>query len=237
MDIIHYRLVPENELPENATATVHQFCIEVTDINQVAEALVLNICDTSWIDALDPIPRASYEATANRTIQRLVEIFNSTGNNVSSEFGEYMVSMAAGQGLNEQLNHIVLPLSELWKEKLIGNGGFDFHTVSPSSLFNFGEAKYNASTNSYNDAAEQIERFIVEGKDSGDAIHLQYFSQEEAITNLLGRARGFCAAFSINSEDHELILANSLENQHIQNLILGCNELMIIGVKVSPNAS
>ena len=230
MNIIYHKKVEQSELPSDVSADVYISYIEVEDVNKYAKKLISEISNTSWISELNPVAKMSYEDTAKETIEKLVNIFKSINNNVTQEFGEFMISMSSGHYLESKLSHSVLPLSELWKEKLSNNHGFDFHTLSPQDKFSFGEAKYVSSGNSYTSSAEQVNRFASEGKDKRDAVHLINFSSPTAIKNLENDRKGFIVSFSLNSQNHELILKNSLKNKDIKSLSKICDELYIIGV-------
>ncbi len=231
MNIVYHKRVDPNLLPDNATAETYASCIDIVNITSHAATLVNSINDTSWITHLSSIARLSYEQTALRTIEKLVKIFQSVQGQVTKEFGEFMISMSAGECLTQRLGHKVIPLSELWKEKISNNHGFDFHTESPQEKIAFGEAKYNSSSNPYTPAVDQIVRFIDAGKDGGDAVHLAHLVGLNAINNLSKGKRGFIVAFSLHSTDHEHILGNAIKSSAIQLLSTQCDELYIIGVR------
>lgn len=231
MNIIYHTKVISDDLPSDTTAEVYLSCVEITDVKSHAKTLITEISDTSWISKLDPDAKMSYKDIALKTIKKLVEIFQSVDNKVTKDFGEFMISMNSGYCMREKHGHKILPLSELWKPKLLQNEGFDFHTLSPANKFSFGEAKFVSSGNSYGDAAEQAYGFSIENKDKRDGVHLCYFSSPAAMQNLRQNKRGFIVAFSINSSNHELILKNSLQNKDIRELSKCCDELYIIGVK------
>lgn len=232
MEIIYHEKVKPSDLPKDAVAESYLFCIKIKDVNTYAKVLLDEINNTSWISELDFVAKMSYEKTANKTIRKLVTIFQSIENEVTASFGEFMISMSSGKCLKEKHSHKNLPLSELWKEKLSNNPGFDFHTLSPSNKFSFGESKYQSSDNAYPSAAKQTHRFSKEGKDKNDAVHLEHFGSPYAIKNLHEDKKGYVVAFSINSDDHKKILANSLKNSNIKSLSKRCDELYIIGVKI-----
>jgi len=209
MDIIYHEKVASSDLPIGAVADTYISFVQIKDVNSHAKKLLREISDTSWIAKLDSISKMSYENIALETIDRLVKIFKSVNNTVTSDFGEFLISMSSGHCLQKKLNHEVLPLSELWKEKVSNNHGFDFHTLSPANKFSFGEAKFVSKGNSYTSSAKQVLRFVRECKDQRDAVHLRYFSPLVAIDNLKNGKRGFIVAFSINSDDFKLILKNS----------------------------
>ena len=75
-------------------------------------------------------------------------------------------------------------LQKLWKEKISGNPGFDFHTETPTEFIAFGEAKYRAASNAYNLALKQIKDFIQEKKDLKELSDLKNFVGAKAISNI-----------------------------------------------------
>jgi hypothetical protein len=231
VNIVYHERVDPSLLPDNATAATYTSCIEIVNVTTHAATLINSINDTSWISQLSPVARLSYEQTALRTIGKLVRIFQSVQGKVTEEFGEFMISMSAGECLKQELDHDVVPLSELWKEKVSNNHGFDFHTESPQEKVAFGEAKYNSTSNPYTTAATQIIRFIDEGKDGGDAVHLAHLVSLNANANLIAGNRGFIVAFSLHSPNHERILDNAISSDAIQELSTQCDELYIIGVR------
>lgn len=232
MDVVYHEKVNVADLPADAIAETYLFCIEITDVEAYAQELIDNITDTSWISSLDSTAKMSYEVTAKNTIQKLVELFKEVEDEVTADFGEFMISLSSGTCLQNTHSHTCLPLSELWKEKLSNNHGFDFHTLSPVENFSFGEAKFKSSGNAYPSAAKQTLRFSKEGKDKIDAVHLEHFASKIAIENLEKDKKGYAVAFSLNSKDYETILKNSLQNEDIKELSKRCDELYIIGVRV-----
>ena len=230
MKIEYNRQISQIELPPGTTAMVSLVAVKIEDVNGYAQELIGILSDTSWINALNAIGKISFEKTALRTIEKLVNDFKTINNAITSSFGEYVVSISAGQSMGLLFNHIVFPISELWKEKLTNNHGFDFHTESPRSLISFGEAKYSKNSNPYTDAASQIINFIEMGKDGGDAALIAHFASKKSIENLLQSSRGFTIAFSLNSENIETILMNALGSDLIVNLCKMCDELQIVGV-------
>lgn len=234
MNIIYHQVVDPADLPRGFTAEVHLFCIEISDVKTNAENLIKQISNTSWISELDPVGVATFERASNETIEKLLEIFRSAneGNEIAKEFGEYMISLNSGNCLNQRCNHETLPISELWKPRITGNEGFDFHTLGPSNKFSLGEAKYLTQGNAYGRSAKQVCDFIDSGKDKIDSGLLFHFKKPIALDNLIKGRRGFTVAFSINSSEYEQVLRNSLQNESIDRLLKCCDELYIIGVKI-----
>ena len=167
-----------------------------------------------------------------KQLKKLVnEIFNKVNNTVTEEFGEYLVSISAKDILITKLDHKNIPLAELWKEKISGNPGFDFHTESPSYLITFGEAKYSSSINPHTHALSQIVDFINEKKDEADLIHLRNFASCKAVENAMNQKKAFVAAFSLNGTQFERIFNTVLTSSRIEPL-LEYPELYIIGVEI-----
>lgn len=222
--------IPIASLPPGSTADVWLISAKVNDISGYAEQLITLLTDTSWIKELGAVGRMTFEATAKRTIGKLVSDFKEIENTVTTSFGEYMVSMAGGQSVGLLLDHAVFPISELWKEKLTNNHGFDFHTESKCNRISFGEAKYSATANPYRNAASQVIEFIALEKDKGDASNLQHFATPRGIDNLSKGKRGFTLAFSVNSDDPEPIIRNAFASELVQKLCAQCDHLQIVGV-------
>src|SRR5690606_32332872 len=121
---------------------------------------------------------------ANKTIARLVnEILTKVENEVTEDFGEYLISDVAQNVLHTSFKHAKVPLAELLKEKLSNNMGFDFHTENRGSLIVYGEAKYSGSISPYANALTQIAEFIVDEKDMAELLHLRKFVTEDAANN------------------------------------------------------
>lgn len=232
MNVIVNRQPSADEMPANAQAQIHLLGVDVDDVNAFAVEMVSIVSDTNWIQKLDPLAKTSYEATALRTIAALINIFNTSNGQISKDFGEFMVSLSAAQTLADELDHNSFPLSEIWKEKLTGNHGFDYYSECPDELINCGEAKFNSTANAYGAAARQVCEFIDDEKDLGDLVHLNYFASEVAVNKLLNdRDRGFCLAFSVNSNDLEQILVNALANADVIRLAEEAIALYIIGIR------
>ena len=232
MEIIKSKIINLKEHGKNSLCTVFCLHIKVKNIKSRAEAIIKAIKDTSWIEKLDDVGKIAYEARARRTIDDLVDnIFKKVEDSVTSEFGEYLVTETARTALNESLNHEIVPLAELWKEKLSGNPGFDFHTITQMNLIAFGESKYSATDNPHGTAMEQMGEMIDIGKDAMDLAHLRNFIDNLPIENYQNGNKAFIASFSLNSTNYDLIFKNAINSKFIDKL-LGYNELYLIGVEV-----
>lgn len=206
--------------------------IEVPDVSECADEMIKSISNTSWIDRLGVVERGAFRARSTRTIDKLVyDIFNKIDDVVTADFGEFMVSHTALLGLVGKDGHTKFPLAELWKEKVTGNPGFDFHSETPTALIAFGEAKFSAKENPYTRALKQIAGFIVLEKDLAELTDLKNFSTVDAIQNGLKGNKAFVAAFSLNSADPAQIFQNVFRAESFKKL-LDQKELYLIGVSV-----
>lgn len=212
--------------------------IKVSDIQKIASALTSRVQDTSWMMNLDKGTKRSYDKTVEETAQKLVEVFRiaselDEADGIAGEFGESMVSMGSARALEILFNHIVLPVAELWKPQAKQNEGFDFHTVSPEEIINFGEAKFSSvkSKNPYFDAIPQACHFLNEDKHHRDRVHLINLVSHAAIENLTNDDIGVIVAFSINSVDPLKIFENALENAQEAFLSKNVKSVYLVGVK------
>ncbi|MFN1602470.1 hypothetical protein [Vibrio harveyi] len=192
-----------------------QVClVEISNLNKVATELVNKVQDTSWMTNLDPGAKRSYDRTVADTAQALVEVFKETlaTNTIGKEFGEIMVSIGSTKALEVIFNHNILPIAELWKPQVKQNEGFDFHTVCPSELINFGEAKFSSSKSPHGNAIDQAKGFINDEKHLRDRVHLRDLVSKDALSNLDEDSYGVVASFSINAENPLLVLKNAINS-------------------------
>ncbi|MEB3778429.1 hypothetical protein GOU96_17735, partial [Vibrio sp. R-1] len=186
--------------PHGVSIKVHSILINIDNIKDRASEMISTIQDTCWLQELNPVAQLSYEARAERTIDKLVnKILTKVEDEITEEFGEFMISASAQDVLVSEFNHIKVPLAELIKEKISGNPGFDFHTETNQNLIAFGEAKFSGNINPYRNALEQIRSFIDLKKHDAELIDLQNFVSKEAISNHFDKKNAYIAAFSINS--------------------------------------
>lgn len=213
--------------------TVKVCLVTVNNIKKYAEHLVRTVQDNSWILDVDKYARASFEKTVEDTTKKLVEVFNyvSDENEVGKEFGELLVSMGAAETLVKQFSHSSVPLSELWKPKLSGNEGFDFHTVCEVPLVNFGEAKFLSSSNPYRDALEQIARFVREEKHMRDAVYLEKLVNTKELDSMLNGEFGVVASFSVNAVNPQSVMINALEAVNDELIVEDLSNIYVIGVR------
>lgn len=207
--------------------------IQVTDVNKAAKEIISLIEDKCWIkDLLDEDDLDSYKKRIEPTVKYLIEdILNNVENEVTTDFGEYLVSCISQITLKNNLNHDRILLAELWKEQKSGNPGFDFHTYSPNDLLVYGEAKYNAKNNPYTVAFKQIIDFIKIGKDIQEYTDLKRIFSKIKTRHKTNKNKAFVASFSLNAQDTDTVFSNALNNEQIEKL-LEYPELYILGVEV-----
>ena len=233
MNIISFNVTSMADYLETATGQIFLIAIDITDLESRVKEMLEVALDTSWLESMDVIDRMGYEARSVRTVDKVTnEILNNVESDISEDFGEYMVSDVAQTALKTHLSHIRLPLAELIKEKITGNPGFDFHTESPEALVAFGEAKYSGVKNAHGRALKQINEFIQDKKDIQEFPDIRRFVTEAAIQNAAVGKKAYSAAFSITTEDVDVIMNNALTSIHMKTL-LTYEAVYLIGVKVS----
>ena len=230
MEIISFKKEDMSEYGKTATGSVFSAHVKIKDIETRASEMIRIISDTSWNEKLNAVERASFRARSQRTIEKLVDLIKSRiENEISTEFGEFLVSETAQSTLGA-LGHTKVPLAEILKEKVTGNPGFDFHTESGSKIVAFGEAKFSSTINPHPNALNQIVEFIELEKDTAELIIIQNFVSVEATENSLNGKRAYAAAFSINSDSPENIIKNALKSSAI-NPLLAFPEIYVIGIE------
>jgi hypothetical protein len=214
---------------------------KISDLKKLAEQLSSKVLDHSWIMDLDPGSRLTYQQTVAETANILIHIIKSSAvGGVSSEFGEIMVSMGASRALETIFSHTSIPLAELWKPKAKGNEGFDFHTICPNKLINFGEAKFSSSpssnpyggkTGDSTGAGGQADGFIGKDKHHRDRPLLAEVGAEEAaIENLKNQNFGIVLAFSINAKTPLSVFQNALKQSVDYQHLKKAKYIYIVGV-------
>jgi len=206
--------------------------VQITNLQNVVDNLHESISDTSWINRLDALSQEIFKATSQRTIEKFVnEIIAGVQSNLNQDIGEYIISYAGQYVLETTFSHTKIPLAELLKEKVSGNPGFDFHTLSTKRFLVFGEAKFSMEDTPRAIALNQIGEFISLKKELAELNSFRAFMDDEIEKNVLGGMRGYAAAFSFNAENIDVIFKNALESDIIEELIKH-NELYLIAVEI-----
>lgn len=214
--------------------------ISVSDLSKIANELSKTVMDKSWIVDLDIAAKRAYETIAAKTAEKLVKLFESNidpEDKISADFGEIMVSIGAARALETIFSHISIPIAELWKPKLIGNEGFDFHTICPAKMINFGEAKFSSSSSPYGGnsgdskgAGGQADGFINSQKHLMDGVHLPHLAGQEAADNLNNDLFGVVLAFSINAENPLTVFKNAIQKALEYTHLKKAKNIYIVGV-------
>lgn len=232
INIIDWREIDISNYWKISTWKIFIIHIRVTNIKDIANKMIVNIQDKSWINNLDLIDKEAYTERMEPTVNKLVnDIFKNVEDDVTEDFWEYLVSHSAWESLNKLHSHIVIPLAELWKEQITWNPWFDFHTETSTELIAFWESKYRSNWNSYRDALEQISSFITNKKDIKELSDLRRFVSNNASDNAINWDKAYVAAFSINWTRYNQIFDNVLNSEYI-NPLLNYPEIYLIWVEV-----
>lgn len=232
MEIISNKRFDLSILGIASACKVHCIHVKVIDIAGRAKEMVATIADVSWVSKLSGIRQRTFKARAKRTIEKLVnDVLNKVDSTISEEFGEFLISDTAQIALIRGHAHVKVPLAELLGRKVTGNPGFDFHTESKNNLIMFGEAKYSGNSTPRAQALDQIVEFIELEKDDADLLILESFVSEDALNNALEMKKGYVAAFSLNSNNPELIFKNAIKSDVVKKL-LEYPELYLIAIQV-----
>jgi hypothetical protein len=171
--------------------------VQPNNLNTTLGDILNTLSSMCWISQMSDVLKQAYHVRAQATIDKLNDDFtNGTVSEIISNTGEYIVSELTRSSIVNELNYMDIPFGELFKQKATGNPGFDIFTVNTNEQILFGEAKYVANSNAYNNAIKQINRFITEKRDQTDLPDLVQFNIANAISNASNGDRGFIAGFS-----------------------------------------
>lgn len=206
--------------------------VVISDVSKLAKELTHLVMDTSWMLGLDAGTQRAYKQTVEDTTKLLIEIFTKLDPSgaISDDFGEVMVSLGSVRALEKIADHTAVPLAELWKPQLKQNEGFDFHTVCPIPLINFGEAKYSAKKSPHGLALDQIDEFVTATKHLRDYVHLVSICPIESVSHLNSDKFGVVAAFSLNAVDKKRVLSNAREKAIALAKKHGISQIFLVGV-------
>lgn len=215
------------KLPNNGV----YFRVNVTDTLISLRAIFESLIDESWINSFFPENDWLHTSVLSRvqpTVEAIRKDFDYGINpTVNRDTGEKMVSEISRKILVEDCGHWSIPLAELYKQKVGGNPGFDFHTVAEKQILMFGEAKYVKDATPYINAMTQITDFIDDKKDMKDLYELRSFMPSEVPLNNANKGiKGYVAAFSTNGKTDEYIIGKVVSHQTYQ--ILSKYSLFIV---------
>ena len=201
---------------------------------ETIERILNTISDLSWINKLIPedlIP--SLNAKAVPTVDELTRRLNKNkDDNITKEIGEYFVSELARETIVNEMAYSDIPLTELWKEKVTGNPGFDYHSENKENIIIFGEAKYLANQNAYNSALKQVVEFIDQKKDIKELAELKSFVTQKAVDNANNARKGYAIGFSSYKTSTDNLIKNIQKNENFNELIK-YEELVIVAVNIN----
>ncbi|MBR3134127.1 MAG: hypothetical protein IKG56_01530 [Clostridia bacterium] len=206
--------------PEDKKETIRKILDRIANMSWINELI-----DKDLIDSMN----ARVEPTVNLLEKKLDE---NSADEITSETGEYFVSEISREMIVNELEYTDIPLAELWKEKISGNPGFDYHSENKDNIIIFGEAKYISNQNAYGRALKQIVKFIEEKKDVKELVDLKMFVSKEAINNANLKRKGYAIGFSSYSTSTDDLINNIKQNKDFKNL-LKYEEMIIIAVDIN----
>lgn len=207
--------------------------IEPSDLKVTINDIISSLNNLSWIETFDEeYIKNSFKIRANATAEYLSsQLKHFQQDKVTTEIGETVVSELSRLAIVNELDYLDIPLAELFKQKLSGNHGFDFFSETLSQFIVFGEAKYVSKSNGYGRALEQIERFIMEERDTSDLNDIDKFVSKISLNNHTQNDKAFACAFSATRIETETLIEHILNNANF-NKIKHHKEIILIAVNV-----
>ncbi|MCH5176255.1 MAG: hypothetical protein J1F40_10245 [Prevotellaceae bacterium] len=206
--------------------------VQPNDLKITLDYILTTLSSMCWISQIADILKPAYEVRVQSTIDKLNKDFtNGTDSEIIRNAGEYVVSELTRSSIVNELHYMDIPIGELFKEKASGNPGFDIFTVNLTEQILFGEAKYVANTNAYNNAIKQVNRFIREKRDLADLPDLAQFNINNAISKASNGDRGFIAGFSSTSISDDNLERN-IKNNDAYKALPKDKELICVAVDV-----
>lgn len=232
MEIIAYEKINNQEYDIHTHCNIYYLHVRLKNHARALADFLTSLIDQSWINKLSVCTKISYESRATRTANAITKkIKKSASDKITKDSGEYLISYAATEALAKQCKYTKIPLAELWKEKNIGNPGFDFHSETPQGIILFGESKYSSTSNPHKNAIEQIIDFISKGKDRAELSDLQNFIKETTAKNFIDGKKGFIAAFSLHTKKPKRTILYPLHDAMQIKTLLQQTALYLIGVE------
>ena len=207
--------------------------IEPSDLKTTINDIICSLNNLSWIETFDKeYIKKSFKIRASRTAEHLSNKLNNFAQDkVTTDIGETVVSELSRLAIVNELEYRDIPLAELFKQKISGNHWFDFFSETLSQFIVFGEAKYVSNSNGYGRALEQIERFIIEERDTSDLNDIDRFVSDSSLNNHTKNDKAFACAFSATSIKSETLIDNILNNDNF-NKIKHHREIILIAVNI-----
>lgn len=219
------------DLSSVSSCEINCIHIQISNFKPIIQEFQKSITDTSWINSLDELSKMAFKANATKTIDKIVnDIIAKVKTSLTIDIGEYIVSYAAQSALEIEFIHTKIPLAELLKEKISGNPGFDFHSISSSKYLIFGEAKFSMKGTPRAKALDQIGVFIND-RDHAELLWLRPFLENDTITHIANGHKGYTAAFSFNGNNVLKVFNNALNSEIVKEVIKH-KELYLIAVEI-----
>ena len=213
-------------------ANVRLIRVQPNDLKITLGYILRTLSSKCWISQMAEELRVGYDVRVQGTIDKLNDEFSKgTDSEIIRNTGEYVVSELSRSSIVNTLNYMDIPLAELFKQKSIGNPGFDIFTINQNEQILFGEAKYVANKNAYNNAFVQVNRFINEKRDQTDLPDLVPFTIPNAIRNASRGDRGFFAGFS-STTISDADLENNIKANAAYKALPKDKELICVAVDV-----
>lgn len=228
------RILELQHIPVDGRANVQFIRVDPEDLSVTLKDILSALMDLSWLKNFDQdFIAQSFQHRAEKTIEDIKKKFDSCAEDkLTSDAGEYVVSVLAKNVLTEELSYLDIPLSELLGKKTSGNPGFDFHSQNPTTdTVIFGEAKYVSSQSAYPSALSQITEFVRDKKDIDDIGDLEHFCTPAALRRATSGSKGFAAAFSAKSTSSDRML-NSIKERSDFKSLLGYEEVILVAVNL-----
>ena len=188
--------------------------VQPNDLKITLGYILDTLSSMCWISRMSEDLRQGYEVRVQGSIDKLNKEFTEgSESEIISNTGEYIVSELTRSTIVNELNYMDIPLGEVFKQKGSNNPGFDIFTVNLKDQILFGEAKYVANANSYNNAIKQVNRFVSEKRDLSDLPDLVPFTSFEARMKANNGDRGFIVGFSSTTISNERLEQNLKDNE------------------------
>ena len=194
--------------------------IEPSDLKTTINDIICALNNLSWIETFDKeYIKKSFKIRASKTAKHLSNKLNNFAQDkVTTDIGETVVSELSRLAIVNELEYRDITFAELIKQKISGNHVFDFFSETLSQFIVFGEAKYVSNSNGYGRALEQIERFIMEERDTSDLNDIDRFVSDSSLNNHTQNDKAFACAFSATSIKSETLIDNIVKNANFNKI-------------------
>lgn len=183
---------------------------EINDVAYEAYRTELDLFDNTWLSNLtDSNLKAAFQSKSQKTANRIKKDIGNKTSSLVKNAGEHIVVYLSRNVISSTLHYRGIPIAELYKDKVIGNPGFDFFNENDIiGRVIFGEGKFRSSSlinknsykTAYKEALSQVVKFIREKKDTEEYTSLQYFLSELSKNNF-STERGYSIGFSLERKD------------------------------------